>query len=69
MSIPGNTPFYIVAHKRDDGLIDFALMNPRGWGPDETVYKGTGTRDERQMLERCDKYAPPWQQDVEIHWS
>lgn len=69
MSISGHTPFYLLAHRRQDGLIDFALMNPRGWVPDELVHKGKAARDEKQMLTRVEHLVPPWQDEIQWHWT
>ena len=53
MSIPGDAPHYILAEKRSDGLIDYAVFNPRGWTADELVYKPScAATDERQIIGR-----------------
>lgn len=67
MSISGYTPYYIIAHKRDDGMIDYALMNPRGWRRDEVVHIAPcAARDEEQALGRIQNLLPPWQESVEF---
>lgn len=69
MSISGDTPYYLLASKRDDGLIDYALMNPRGWGSAELVHSSiSGARDEEQMLGRVQHLVPPWQDEIRWHW-
>lgn len=69
MSIAGNTPFYIAAHKRDDGLIDYVLMNPRGWGADEVRHVSPlGARDEEQVRGRVQELVPPWQDSIAFHY-
>ena len=67
MSIAGNTPYYILATKRPDGMIDYTLMNPRGWGADEVIHVGYGpARDEEQAFGRIQNYLPPWQSEIEF---
>lgn len=67
MSIPGNTPYYIRATRRDDGMIDYTLMNPRGWGADEVVHVAPcAARDEEQALGRVQNLLPSWQTGVQF---
>lgn len=55
MSIAGNTPHYILAQKRDNGLIDYAVFNPRGYGSAELIHVAPcAAKDEEQMLSRAD---------------
>lgn len=69
MSIPGNVPYYVVAYRRPDGLINYVLMNPRGWGADEVVHVApSAARDEEQASGRIQDFVPPWQEGIEFRW-
>lgn len=53
MSIPGNTPYYVIAEKRSGGLIDYAVINPRGWVADEIIHiSPMAAKDEIQLRGR-----------------
>lgn len=69
MSIAGDTPYYIECHHRDNGLIDYVLLNPHGWGRPEVKHVSpTGARDIEQMLGRIQNLVPPWQKEIEYIW-
>lgn len=69
MSIAGFAPYYLLAHRRDTGLIDYVLMNPRGWGRDDVKHvSSAAARDEVQMLARVENLVPPWQEAIEWKW-
>jgi len=70
MSIPGDVPHYILAVKRDDGLIDWAVFNPRGWVHDSLVGAShVGARDEEQVIGRAAPFLRPDQKDVKIIYA
>lgn len=70
MSIPGNTPYYVRARKRQDGMLDYILMNPRGWGNEEVVHVALcAARDEEQARGRIQNLLPPWQTTVEFIYA
>ena len=56
MSILGDTPHYILAQKRSDGLIDYAVFNPRGWSNDDLIHVAPcAASTEQQILGRAQR--------------
>jgi len=48
-------------------MIDYTLMNPRGWGADEVVHVAPcAARDEEQALGRVQNLLPSWQTGVQF---
>lgn len=69
MSISADTPYYVIATKRDDGLIDYVVMNPRGWVRDEVKHVAPcAARDEEQARGRIQNIIPPWQESIEFRY-
>ena len=69
MSISGDTPHYILATRRADGLIDYVVMNPRGWGRDQITHIAPcAARDEEQAKGRIQNLIPPWQKSINFRY-
>ncbi len=67
MSIPFDTPHYILAQKRSCGLIDFAVFNPRGYGKDDLIYKSfCAVSNEVQLKSRANNYLHSRQTSIGV---
>lgn len=68
MSMPGDTPYYILAHRRQDELLDYVLMNPRGYSDEVVHVAPAAARDEEQAFGRIQNMLPPWQIGVKFRY-
>lgn len=67
MSICGSAPHYILAEICEDGLIDYVIMNPRGWVADEVIHRCyCMAGDEEQMISRAKKYFNSRQTTIKV---